>query len=250
MYVLSSIKRFLPNGRFVAAILVAAFLAGCQSELYSKLDERDVNEMAFVLESNGISVSRERDSEGTYTLFIERGDTARAYGILAQNGLPRQKFDGLGEVFSSDKLVSTAFEEKARFIHAVTEELSKSISRIAGVTSAEVHITLPEKAPLEEETAPSRAAVFIYHSQGTDLNAQIPVIKNLVASSVERLSYEDVSVGLFPANSPMVPSSVTSQLQSLPTLPIAALIAVILLFFAYNKTKSRPKTQSRGQRMD
>lgn len=250
MFVLSLFKRILPKGRFVAAVILAAFLAGCQSELYSNLDERQINEMASVLETNGVSVSRERAKDGTYTLFIERGEFARAVGILNQHGLPRESFDGLGKVFSSEKLVSTAFEEKARFIHALNQELADSLTRIAGVTSARVHITLPEKAPLEEEASPSRAAVFVYHSRDTNLNAQIPMIKNLIVSSVESLNYEDVTVALFPAEATDIPSSVSSQLQSLPTLPIAVLIAVVFLFIAYNKTKTRARPTVRGQRLE
>ncbi len=245
MYVLSPLKRILPTGRFVAAILLAAFLAGCQSELYSKLDERQINEMTSVLESNGISVTRERDKDGTYTIFIERGEFARAVGILSQHGLPRESFNGLGDIFSSEKLVSTAFEEKARFIHALNQELADSLTRIAGVTSARVHITLPEKAPLEEESKPSRAAVFVYHSPDINLNPQIPVIKNLIVSSVESLNYEDVTVALFPADSPQMTQSVTSQLKQLPTLPIAILIAAIFLFFAFKKTSSRTRPRGR-----
>ena len=248
MYVLSPLSRILPIGRFVAAILLAAFLAGCQSELYSNLDERQINEMTSVLETNGVSVTRERDKDGTYTLFIERGEFARAIGILSQHGLPRESFEGIGKIFDSEKLVSTAFEEKARFIHALNQELADSLTRIAGVTSARVHITLPEKAPLEEETKPSRAAVFVYHSPDINLNPQIPVIKNLIVSSVESLNYEDVTVALFPSDSPQMTTSVTSQLKSIPTLPIAILFALVFLFFAFKKSGSRART--RGGRVD
>ncbi len=176
------------------------FLAGCQSELYSNLQEREVNEMISVLAVNGIEASRSTDGKGNYSVSVDRGNFSLAIAKLSEKGLPREKFGSLGKIFNSEKLVSTPFEERARFMHALNEELSNSISRINGVVSARVHLMVPEGSPFEDNKTPPRASVFIYQEAGQDLRPQIPTIKNLIVNSLDNLEYSFVEVALFEDN--------------------------------------------------
>lgn len=179
------------------ALAAGLFLAGCQSELYSNLEEREVNEMISVLAMNGIEASRTSDGKGGFGLSVDRGEFSVAIARLSEKGLPRENFGSLGKVFNSEKLVSTPFEERARFMHALNEELSNSITRINGVVSARVHIMVPEASPFEKTRTPPRASVFIYQEKGLDLHNQIPTIKNLIVNSLDSLEYSNVEVALF-----------------------------------------------------
>ena len=179
------------------ALAATLFLAGCKSELYSNLQEREVNEMISVLAVNGIEASRTTDGKGTFGLSVSRSEFSTAIAMLSEKGLPRQNFGSLGKVFNSEKLVSTPFEERARFMHALNEELSNSISRINGVVSARVHLMVPEASPFEKTKSPPRASVFIYQEKGYDLRPQIPTIKNLIVNSLDNLEYAFVEVALF-----------------------------------------------------
>ncbi len=179
---------------------IAAFgllLSACKADLYSQLDERQVNEMVALLHTNGIESERAKDEKGTFTLEVERSEFSKAITILSSQGLPRKSYQSLGEVFKSDKMVSTPFEERARFMFALNQELSQSISQIAGVVSARVHVTVPQKTPFEKHAKTARASVFIYHAPGSDIKKSVPVIKNLITRSVDGLMYEDVTVALF-----------------------------------------------------
>lgn len=192
--------------RFFVLTGMLLMLAGCKSELYSQLPERDANEMIAILASAGIDAERERAKDGTFSLRIETDQQARAIQMLSSRGLPRPKFESLGEIFDSKRMVSTPFEERARFMHAINQELSNSISKISGVTSARVMVMMPDESPLDRNKQPARASVFIYHHPTTPVREYIPMIKGLIVNSVNGLMYENVAVALFPADQSLSPS--------------------------------------------
>jgi type III secretion protein J len=208
----TSTRKYANLGIVMAATL---FLAGCQSELYSNLPEREVNEMISVLAINGIDASRSSDGKGNFSISVDRGDFSVAIATLSEKGLPREQFGSLGKIFNSEKLVSTPFEERARFMHALNEELSNSITRINGVVSARVHLMVPEDSPFEETKTPPRASVFIYQEAGVDLRPQIPTIKNLIVNSLDNLEYSFVEVALFDDNTSATASKTTRSVASL-----------------------------------
>jgi len=199
-------------------VLPLAFflLAACKETLYSDLQEVDANEMVSVLEASGVSTSRKRDKKGIYEVLVESDMVAVAVTILRKEGLPREGFKSIGDIFSTEGVVTTPFAEKARFIYALNEELSGTISAIKGVNRARVLITISSpESRFSREVIPSRASVTIQYEDGFDQGQFIPAIKTLVSHSVPNLEYEGVVVVLFPAG-----GSVATQVQ--PQLPNAA----------------------------
>jgi len=155
--------------------------------------------MVSVLAQSGISASREKAKGGTFTVSVDQDKVGTAIAVLNQKGLPRQQFDSLGTIFDAKKMVSTPFEERARFMHAINQELANSLTRISGIVSARVHIMLPESSPLDRTRQQPRASVFVYHQPGVGVTQHVPLIKNLIVNSVNGMAYEDVAVGIFPA---------------------------------------------------
>ncbi len=232
--------------KFLAILFALILLSGCQSELYSNLNERQVNEMIMVLGEDGIDASRTKIEDGIFSLTIDRSDFVRAIAVLSARGLPSNSYQSLGDVFKSDKIVSTPFEERARFMYALNQELSQSITQIDGIVSSRVHITIPEETPFAEEKRFARASIFIYHAPSVDVSIHIPVIKNLVTRSVDGLLYENVTVALFSSQSekksqnavdaPKKPNGFTSFLVFLIISGIA--------FFVINKFVLKPKNKA------
>ena len=234
-------KQWMRSAGLAIALAGTLFLVGCQSELYSNLNERETNEMITVLAANGISASRTTDGKGTYGISVSRSDFSLAIAKLSEKGLPRKNFGSLGKVFNSEKLVSTPFEERARFMHALNEELSNSISRINGVVSARVHIMVPETSPFEKNKTPPRASVFVYQEHGVDLTAQIPTVKNLIVNSVDNLEYAFVEVALFEDNTATTSSSrsvASVGSNSLANLVLLGLLGV-LAWFGFRMSSGR-----------
>lgn len=180
-----------------AALLT--LLAACsKQEVYSQLSERQANEMVAVLRSAGIDA--EKDShEGQFSVLTGSGNFADAVRTLNAQGYPRESFDSMGKVFKREGFVSSPLEERARLIHAMSQEISNTIANIDGVVTARVHLVVPERNPLVDKPQPAAAAVFIKHRPDRDLTSQVTQIKALVVNSIEGLSYDNVTVALFPA---------------------------------------------------
>lgn len=214
--------------KIITPLALMLVLSACTSEVYSNLNERDANEMVQVLSRDGIDAERSVSADGKYSISVSRGDFSRALSQLSANGLPRKDFGSLGQVFNSEKLVSTPFEERARFMHAMNEELSKSLTEIDGVLSARVLINLPEaNNAMDRDSQSPRASVFIYQAEGADLRQSVPTIKNLVVNSVHNLDYSAVTVALFNASS--TPNAASQSVFRSGSMNFTNLIGMVLL---------------------
>jgi type III secretion protein J len=184
----------------ILAALATLTLAGCKTDLYTKLSEREANEMIALLLGHGIDSSRVVAKDGTSIVRIDEKHLAHAIDLLKASGFPRQTFTNMGEVFKGSGLIASPTEERARFVYALSEELSRTISDIDGVLSARIHVVLPKNDLLRQDTTPSSASVFIRHDVRAPLKNLLPQIKMLVANSIEGLSYDKVSVVLVPVD--------------------------------------------------
>ena len=184
---------------FLPAIVLCACLAGCTIDLYSNLSEQDTNEIIAELSKAGIRASKESPDGKSWTVRVAESDMPRSIERLKAAALPREKRASMGELFQRDNLISTPSEERVRFVYAVSEELSRTLSQIDGVVTARVHVVMPANDPLATRVQPSSASVFIKHRANVDLQFLAASIKNLVVKSIEGLTFENVSVSFFPA---------------------------------------------------
>ncbi|HSI60074.1 MAG TPA: type III secretion inner membrane ring lipoprotein SctJ [Ideonella sp.] len=204
------------RGGLAALVLIALSACG-EQELYAKLDERQANEMVAVLQLAGIPAEKAA-REGGYTVSAPQSEFARAVQTLRAMGLPREDFDSLGKVFKREGFVSTPLEERSRLVHALSQELSRTVSSIDGVVLARVTLAMPEKHPLSDKVVPSSASVLIKHRPGLDVEALVPKIRALVVNSVEGLPYDSVTVVPFVAEAwlpaPPPPDAVPESLRA------------------------------------
>ena len=135
-------------------------------------------------------------------MLVDETQLAASVELLQNHGYPRAKYETIGQVFQKSGLISSPLEERIRFIYALSQELSKTISQIDGVLASRVHIVLPENNPLQENVQPSSASVFIKYTPGSDVASHIPQIKMLVVNSIEGLSYDKVTAVTVPADIP------------------------------------------------
>jgi type III secretion protein J len=175
-------------------------LAACgDQELYSKLSERQANEMVAVLRSANLAGDKLPQEGGLFAVVTSHGDFPAAVRTLSAQGYPREQFDSMGKVFKREGFVSSPLEERARLVHAMSQEIANTINNIDGVVTARVHLVVPERNPLADKPLPAAASVFIKHRPDRDLSGQISQIKALVVNSIEGLPYDNVTVALFPA---------------------------------------------------
>jgi type III secretion protein J len=209
--------------RRLAAVLGAcALLAACSgADLYSQLSEKQANELVAALQSAGIVAEKRSADSKVWSVRVARADFARAVDTLRSEGLPRDEFESLGRVFRKEGFVSSPLEERARLIYGLSQELSNTLSTIDGVVVARVHLAVPERDPLADKPRPASASVMVKHRPGVDMSRHIGQIKALVVNSVEGLSYEHVTVSLFPAQE----SAASAVREAPPARPATALPA-------------------------
>lgn len=173
-------------------------LCACKVELFASLPEGEANEVVALLMQAGLSASKSAMKEGASSVTVEQADFSRAVTLLSQHGHPRKQFQTIGDVFQQSGLVTSPVQERARFLWALGQELSSTISQIDGVLTARVQVVLPDNDLMRREPSPSSASVFIRYDAQSQASKLVPQIKTLVATSVEGLSYDKVSVVLVP----------------------------------------------------
>lgn len=184
------------------AITLCLFLGACggKVELLKDIAEAEANEAIAVLLEAGIASSKMPGKDGFVSLEVEQVQVAKAIDILNAEGLPRERFARMGDVFRKEGLISSPLEERARYIWALSQELSATLAQIDGVIKARVHVVLPEKSTGGDPALPSSASVFIKHKQGVQLEDSVPQIKRLVSNSIPGLSAEKVTVVMLPSS--------------------------------------------------
>jgi type III secretion protein J len=214
----------------LVALMCAVCLAGCQSELFGKLDEPSANAVLDALYAEGIHAEKLPGEGGMWRVEVDAADHQRALHAARQQGVPQERFANMGELFKKEGLVSTPSEERLRYIFAVSQELAATLSQIDGVVSARVHPVIPANDPLATTVRPASAAVFIKHRSDADLEQMAPAIKNLVTRSIEGLAVDKVSLTFFATRAKplVVPPAPEKTAADNAVLAIAVALAVCL----------------------
>lgn len=183
----------------IAAVAFCLFLGACQVELYRGLSQREANEMVAVLARAGIEAKREEADPTTFRVMVAEADLPSAVDALERAGLPAERFQSLAEIFPGDGLIVSPYEQRIRTMHALNQEIARSITTIAGVRSARVHIVLPELDLRGQPMNRPSASVMIHHADDLDAEDLASRVRLLVANAVQGMNFRDVAVAFFHA---------------------------------------------------
>ena len=232
-----------PHFRLFFLLVLALFLSACgKQELYRNVEAVQANDMVSTLQMAGISASKTDGEKGSYNVMVDSSDFARAQSVLKANGLPREEYASLCTIFQKGTYNSSPGEEHARFICALQQELTNTISQIDGVVESRVHLNIPEKETLGEEQKPSSASVFVKYRPGFDLSSKTGQIKTLVQNSVSDLAADNISVMMMqskavpPPKTPFYQGGLVTMVVSL----IAFLAVAALALGIFRWWRSRP----------
>ena len=193
--------------KILAVSMLFLLLTACKVELYAQLDEQQGNEMLALLLDNGISSNKVQGKDNMISLHVDEKKISLAVEILRRNGFPKHKFSAIKDMFGADKLIYTPFEDRARYNYGLSQEIAETLSQMDGAMAVRVHLVMPKEERRDAPKEPASASVFVKHNPSFDFNAYIPEIKTIVANGIADMSYENVSVALFPSRAETVMSN-------------------------------------------
>jgi flagellar M-ring protein FliF len=160
--------------------------------LYSELSSLDTSAIAAKLEEAKIPFEVSLDST---RVMVSDTEVGRARMLLAQAGLPNGGSMGY-EIFDKQSGFGTTNAiQNMNQVRALEGELSRTISSLAPVRSARVHLVLPQRELFARETRPASASVAIGVRPGQRMEReQITAIQSLISSAVPELKIENVSI--------------------------------------------------------
>ncbi|MBH9552748.1 flagellar basal-body MS-ring/collar protein FliF [Inhella gelatinilytica] len=113
---------------------------------------------------------------------------------LASNGLPKGSLVGF-ELLDKPSIGQTQFNERLNFQRALEGELTRTITALADVADARVHLAIPQQTGFFREQQKPSASVMLHVRGGRNLDRnQIAGIIHLVSASVPELNPKAVSV--------------------------------------------------------
>jgi flagellar M-ring protein FliF len=158
--------------------------------LFTDLAMDDSASIIKDLDRQGITYEIKNDGA---IILVPRDKVGRLRMNLAENGLP--KGGGVGyEIFDkSDALGATTFIQNINHLRALEGELSRTIRSLDRVEAARVHLVLPDR-PLFSRDKVDASASIVLKVRGTLTPSQVRAIRHLVATAVNGLKPERVSV--------------------------------------------------------
>ena len=158
--------------------------------LFTDLAVDDSAAIAKDLERQGIAYTLNSDGS---TVMVAREKVAQLRMKLAESGLP--KGGGVGyEIFDkSEALGTTTFIQNINKLRALEGELSRTIRSLDRVQAARVHLVLPDR-PLFSRDKIDPSASIVLKVRGTLEPQQVRAIRHLVASAVNGLKPERISI--------------------------------------------------------
>lgn len=159
--------------------------------LYNSLTPEDASVVVQKLKEGGTPF---RLSNNGTTVSVPEEKVAELRLEMAGAGVPKSGRIGF-EIFDKTNFGMTDFAEHVNYRRALEGELERSVMTVGEIEQARVHISLPQESVFLEARQPAKASVLIKIHPGASLpDTAIPAITNLVASAVEGLAPEMVSV--------------------------------------------------------
>jgi len=200
---LAEFFRTLGPARLAAMATVAAITIGFfiflsirlstpnMSLLFSGLDLADSAKIVQSLEAQAIPYKLVGDGS---TILVPENQVNRIRISVAEQGLASGGSVG-NEIFDrGDSLGATSFVQNINRLRALEGELARTIQSIEKVTSARIHLVLPQRRLFSNETRQATASIFIKTAASRLSRNQVTAIQNLVSAAVPDLQPERISI--------------------------------------------------------
>jgi flagellar M-ring protein FliF len=193
---------FTAGQKTVTALVVVGLLIGgylfsswaskaTYAPLFSNLASSDASAITDKLTS---AKEPYKLADGGATILVPQKDVYQLRLDMAKANLPTGGVSGYS-LLDKGGITTSQFQQNVEYQQALEGELVKTIESIDGVSAAVVNVVLPSNDVFSSDSTKPTASVLVT-TTGTDTLAagQVQAIVHLVASSVEGLSPDDVTV--------------------------------------------------------
>ena len=193
---LSSTQKMVVAGMVTISIVIVTIVSmigtrPSMSTLFSNLQSADAAAICDRLRD--LKVPYEISDDGT----LIKVPSNQVYDLrlkMTTQGLPAGGTVGF-EIFDKQSFGTSEFGQKVDYQRALQGELERTISQLAQVESARVHLVCPEERLYSDKQNDPTASIQLRLRRGVSLgDDQVAGVVHLVASSVEGLKPENVTV--------------------------------------------------------
>src|SRR5580658_7092433 len=168
--------------------------------LYSGLRPEEAQSLASRLAGKNIPHQISADG-GSLLVPEDKLDASRLETAAA--GLPRSARMGF-ELFDTPNWAGSDFTEKVNYQRALEGELERTLATLSEVEAVRVHLVMPQESLFTEQQHEAKAAVILKTRSGHLSEQAQQAIPQLVASAVDRLRPENVTVVDADSNTPLL----------------------------------------------
>jgi flagellar M-ring protein FliF len=158
--------------------------------LYSGLSSSDAQSLSHRLSEKNIPY--ELASDGT-SILVPADQLDKARLDMAAEGMPQTGRLGF-EIFDKPNWAGSDFAEKVNYQRALEGELERTIQTLGEVDAVRVHLVLPQESLFTDQEREAKASVVIKLKGGRLGDEAQDAITHLVASAVDNLKPENVTL--------------------------------------------------------
>jgi flagellar M-ring protein FliF len=200
--VVDGFRAFSLGQKLVVVASVLAIVAGVwvftalsskpdYTPLFSNLAAKDASAIVEKLDAAGTPYEL---ADGGKTVMVPQDKVYPLRLQMSSAGLPAESDTGYA-LLDKQGVTTSEFMQQIGYQRALEGELTKTVKAIDGVTSASVHLAIPKKDVFSDSASKPTAAIMVQTSGGKQLSSeQVQAVVHLVASSVEGLNPDDVTV--------------------------------------------------------
>lgn len=194
---LGMVRLVLLGGVSLGLVLFFVFMlnrlmAPSMALLYGNLEVSDASDIVSRLESMGVPY--ELRGNGTQVL-VPSDRVLNLRMNLAGEGLPGGGSVGYELFDKSDSFGTTNLVQNINMVRALEGELARTISSMAPIAAARVHLVLPQRELFSRQQAEASASIALkLRSAGGLTHGQVAAIQNLVAAAVPGLKPTHIAI--------------------------------------------------------
>lgn len=157
-----------------------------------KITQQNMSSIVDTLDKAGVNY-KINDQDGV--IYVAASDMQLARIKLSSAGIAKDDSFNFAYLNDQNGIGNSQFLENARYIRALESDLSRTISAIEGISSARVHIAIPQNNIFADENQRPTASIVVNMAPGLSSDKEkIRAIVQIVASSVPGLDPKDVAI--------------------------------------------------------